>query len=193
MSSWSKRNLSVLGRVVVVKSLVLPKLSYIAQMLPNPSSEFIKTLNKDIYDFIWKGKPDRIKRCFFSQSYENGGVKMPNVEMHINSLKINWIRRVASGNQKWIQLFYLCAKLKGADIFCFGINRLDKMKHTLKNHFWYDTLHAWSTFLNVSNNQNMDFNRIAKQYLWCMERQNKNWRSICKLYSLKGRGGVFCK
>ena len=52
MSSWKKRNLTVLGQVVVVKSLVLPKLSYIAQMLPNPSKDFIKTVNDEIFKYM---------------------------------------------------------------------------------------------------------------------------------------------
>jgi hypothetical protein len=116
LSSWAKRNLTVLGRVVVVKSLVLPKLSYVAQMLPNPSKEFIKTVNDEIYKYIWMGKPDRIKRVQFVQNYENGGVKMPDVEMHINALKINWIRRLVLGDQKWVKLFYLCINAFCEDI-----------------------------------------------------------------------------
>ena len=80
-----KRNLTVSGRVVLVKSLVLPKLSYSAQMLPNPSKDFIKSVNDELFKYIWNDKPDRIKRVKFIQDYDSGGVKMPDFEFHIKS------------------------------------------------------------------------------------------------------------
>ena len=58
---WSKRSLTVYGRVTVVKTFILAKLNYIGQMLPNPSDEFMKKVNECIFKFIWKGKQDRIK------------------------------------------------------------------------------------------------------------------------------------
>jgi len=39
---WSMRNLSVQGKVLLVKTLALSKLTYISTILPNPSKEFIK-------------------------------------------------------------------------------------------------------------------------------------------------------
>jgi hypothetical protein len=43
------------------------------------------------------GKPDRIKRVQFVQNYENGGVKMPDVEMHINAFK-----QIGFGGLFWV-------------------------------------------------------------------------------------------
>ncbi len=163
---WKKRHLTVLGRVVVVKSLVLPKLSYIAQMLPNPSKVFIKAVNEEFFRYIWNDKPDRIKRVKFIQNYESGGVKMPDVESHINALKINWIRRVAQGNKKWLTLFKLCVNMEINDVCCMGLSKFDAMKKNIKNEFWYDVLFSWSSLISIVNNDDLDFNRIAKQYLW---------------------------
>ena len=52
---------------------------------------------KILFKIIWNDKSDRIKTVKFIQNYESGGVKKPDVESHINALKINWIRRVAQG------------------------------------------------------------------------------------------------
>ncbi len=54
-------------------------------MLPNPSKVFIKAVNEEIFKYIWNDKPDRIKRVKFIQNYESGGVKMTDVESHINA------------------------------------------------------------------------------------------------------------
>ena len=62
ITMWSKRFLTVYGRVTVVKCFMLSKFNYIGQMLPNPSDEFLREVNEYIFKFIWNGKPDRIKR-----------------------------------------------------------------------------------------------------------------------------------
>ena len=51
-----------MGKIVVIKSYALPKLIYPLTSLPNPPKEAIKGIEKMMYDFIWDGKPDKIKR-----------------------------------------------------------------------------------------------------------------------------------
>ena len=136
-----------MGRVVVVKSLVLLKLSFIAQMLPNPNKDFIKTVNDMIFKYVWGGKPDRIKRSQFVQNYENWGVEIPDMESHINALKINWIRRVLQGEKSWIKLYRLCLNAKKDDICCTGLFQFDETKNKIDNKFWYDTLFSWSSLI----------------------------------------------
>ena len=57
---WNWRGLSLLGKVSVIKSLLLPKLIYIFSVLPTPS-EFIALIQTIIYKFLWKG-PDKVAR-----------------------------------------------------------------------------------------------------------------------------------
>lgn len=164
---WSKRSLTVLGRVTVVKSLLLAKLNYFGQMLPNPSADYLKTLNDLIFKFVWDGKPDKIKRSQMIQDYDLGGVKLPHVLTHLNALKVSWVRRVEAGNQKWVKLFHILSKLTKYDILQFGVNRFNNIKQTINNDFWYDVLHAWSIITNITvSDPDMDFNVIARNYLW---------------------------
>lgn len=53
---WKWRKLSPLGRIVVVKSLVLPLLTYLIVSLPNPSTYFVNQLSKELYNCLWDGK-----------------------------------------------------------------------------------------------------------------------------------------
>ena len=60
-----KRLLTPLGRIAVIKSLLISlisKLSYLLLMLPNPSVAFQKELHNIFFRFVWNQKPDRIKR-----------------------------------------------------------------------------------------------------------------------------------
>lgn len=59
--NWSKRILTPLGKITVIKSLALSKLNYIITSLPNPCKATIKTINQLFYKFLWSDKPDKIK------------------------------------------------------------------------------------------------------------------------------------
>ena len=41
-----------------------------------------------MYEFIWDGKPEKIKRDILTMGYENGGLKMIDIENCIKALKV---------------------------------------------------------------------------------------------------------
>jgi hypothetical protein len=156
-----------MGRVTVVKSLILAKLNYIGQMLPNPPEHIMKDINNVIYTFIWNGKPDKVKRTQIIQDYELGGVKVPHVESHLNALKVSWLKRVEMGDQKWVKLFHFITDLTKNDLFQFGKTRFHYIKPNIKNDFWHDVLQAWALVTsNYNCDPNLDYNCIARNYLW---------------------------
>ena len=62
-----------------------------------------------LYQFLW-GKRDKIKRNVMINSYENGGVKMIDIESHFHALKAAWIPRIYNGKDNlWtvIPLHYI--------------------------------------------------------------------------------------
>ena len=61
INAWSKRKLTFFGKITVIKSLLFPKLVYLAQNIVTPES-ITKQINSMIFDFFWNGKRDKIKR-----------------------------------------------------------------------------------------------------------------------------------
>ena len=53
--TWSKRNCSIMGKICVVKSLLLPQIIFAMQALVAPA-DIIKKLNTLFFRFIWKKK-----------------------------------------------------------------------------------------------------------------------------------------
>ena len=43
---WFYRNITPIGRVCIVKSLVLSKIIHVLQSLPSPDAEYMKTIEK---------------------------------------------------------------------------------------------------------------------------------------------------
>ena len=56
IKSWSCRNITPIGKIAVLKSLVLSKITHIIQSLPSPSEELIKIIEKMAYNLYGEQK-----------------------------------------------------------------------------------------------------------------------------------------
>ena len=61
LNVWSSRDLTLYGKINIVKSWALSKLTFIASVPPIPD-DLIKSVNKQIVDFIWSQKNPKIKK-----------------------------------------------------------------------------------------------------------------------------------
>ena len=60
MHMWKWRNLSILGKIQIIKTFAIPKLMFRASVISMPN-ELVKEVNSILYNFIWNGK-DKVKR-----------------------------------------------------------------------------------------------------------------------------------
>ncbi|MCG8430288.1 MAG: hypothetical protein MJA29_03865, partial [Candidatus Omnitrophica bacterium] len=145
LNAWSARNLTVYGRITVIKSLALSKLVHLFTSLPTPSMEFIQRLQRKCFQFIWSGKVDKIKRTTMYNGYEEGGFKVPNIEMFCKALKISWVKRLTSHYEdppKWLILFATSTADFGGHIIWSSTVRNPPFLKKL-NPFWRDVYDAW--------------------------------------------------
>ena len=97
---WIRRNITPLGRVAVLKSLILSKLVHLWLLLPNPPTESIEKLQKDCFKFVWNNKQDRISRKTTVKHIKEGGLGIPSLKHTISALKLSWIRKTLVGSKK---------------------------------------------------------------------------------------------
>ena len=76
---WLKRQITPLGRVVVLKSLILSKIIKLWMLLPNPPDNLVNELQKTVFQFVWNRKQDRISRKIAVRSIVKGGLGIPNI------------------------------------------------------------------------------------------------------------------
>ena len=50
---WLKRQITPLGRVAVLKSLILSKIIHLWILLPNPPDSLVDALQKTVFQFVW--------------------------------------------------------------------------------------------------------------------------------------------
>ena len=59
------------------------------------------------FKFLWKNKPDPLKRLYVILPYEKGGLNMINIGKFWESLKMSWIRRMQTSGDVWWQILQL--------------------------------------------------------------------------------------
>ena len=94
LNQWSRRKLTLIGRITVIKSLALSKFVHLFISLPASPNELVKELEKMFYKFLWNSGPDRIKRRFIIKNIEYAGLRMVELRTFIKALKVSWLRRI---------------------------------------------------------------------------------------------------
>ncbi len=103
VNHWKRRQLTPLGRITVIKTLLVPTLNHLFVSLPNPSESVLKKINNLLYDFLWQG-PAKIKSSIITKNYLEGGLRMVNLSAFVKSSKLTWIRRIITNDGKWINI-----------------------------------------------------------------------------------------
>ena len=103
--SWSKRDLSIYGKVQIIKYFAISQLVDVASLLPIPS-QIVKKINKIFFKYLWKSK-EKVKHIKLLKPSKDGGINMIDIESMFRALKAAWIPRLNAAdptNQSWAQL-----------------------------------------------------------------------------------------
>ena len=93
LQTWQKRKLTLYGKNTIVKTLGLSKMIYYTAVFSVPD-QYIKQINNIIFNFIWDGKPAKIKKSTIIAERTNGGLKICDFSTMEKALKITWVYRV---------------------------------------------------------------------------------------------------
>ena len=165
LDSWKCRKLTLFGKVTVIKSLALPKLIYVASILPVPD-DVIKKVNSIIFKFLWDGK-DKVRRTIVINSVNEGGLNMTDFESQIHALKAAWIPRLydKDNNLNQIPYFYFQGIVPTLDIL-LKMNDLDFPKAKSIPQFYFEVLNAHNKCKSLKNIKTMKDFEILQQPIW---------------------------
>ena len=137
INQWSKRNLSPIGKITVIKTFIIPIFNLLIIALPNPNHVIIDLINKSLYDFLWN-KKSKIKKDVIVKQYAEGGLKMTNLNAFINALKSTWVRRILTSDSKWQEFIKIHLNLK--KLMSCNTEFIRETYNTISNEFWKDVL-----------------------------------------------------
>jgi hypothetical protein len=121
--SWGKRNLTIVGKIMIIKALVIPIFTFVASACVVPD-KYRKEIESKCFKFIWDGKTDKVKRNTMIGNFEMGGLNMIDIGSYFASLRASWVSRSISGemdNWKLIPCKYFRQFGKNWSIFSMNI------------------------------------------------------------------------
>ena len=162
LNQWSKRKLSLSGRITVIKSLAISKFVHLFISLPAPPLDLIKELDKLFYKFLWNSGPDRIKRKIIVKNIAYAGLRMIETTSFVKALKVSWLRRILQQSKtgEWSNLS--CINFQ--TVFSLGGSYAAKLSNELQNPFWKDLMKVWAEFCKILPVE--DISQILESPLW---------------------------
>ena len=179
---WSKRKLTLPGKITVIKSLISSKFTHLFLALPNPPGDFLKILERKMYKFLWSNGPDRISRKNIIKNIHAGGLRMVNVSVFITSLKVTWLRRliIFSDNDNWSIL----SRINLNKLFSLGDAYSNTVIKDIRNPFWKNVLESWIQYIRSVKTDSLV--KIMYSPLWGNTQINENGNYIVNEWYNKG-------
>jgi hypothetical protein len=165
LDMWLQRDLSLIGKIIILKSLAFSKVIYQCGVMTTPT-DFIETITEMAYNFIWNNKPDKIKRQTLIAEYEKGGLKMLDICSFLKAQKAMWVKRYMTPDKaRWkaAPTFYLNEFL-GTDTFKCNLDC--KKKPTNFPHFYWQVMVSWFEIKQITDSREKKPMDVRKECLW---------------------------
>ena len=136
LQTWKQRNLTLLGKVLVINSLVVSTLVYRMSVLPLLSKQYYNAYNKMILDFIWEGKKAKIPLKVLQGNKEEGGLALFSIDNRDLALKIKWIFKLEQDPMLNLLANDALENNMGSTIWNCTIRPQDIQLVTNRQNFW---------------------------------------------------------
>ena len=151
------RQLTHLGKITSIKSLLISKTTHILLSLPNPTPQILDKIDSILKNFLWSNKLPKYNKNILLAKPLQGVLGYPDLVSFNNSLNLSWGRRLLTGSNKtgW----RVIAQHFGIiDISKYGDMYVDKLRIRTKNEFWDHVLQAVKHLYQTYNSGRIDPN-----------------------------------
>ena len=163
LNQWRARGLSLLGKILIINTLVSSLFVYKMSVLPPIPEKYVKKLNTLMNQFLWNMRKPKIPIEILQIPKKYGGAGLVNFEMKDAALKIKWVKDILSDTF----IAELAYKQINSDlrekIWICNLNYEDVRKLNISNKFWDGVLKAWCR-LNYIKHVPPD--ESPHQFLW---------------------------
>jgi hypothetical protein len=184
LRDWSRRDLSVQGRITVLTSLACSKLWYFASTLSVPK-DIADQINSSCWKFLWKNKrsgPIARAKCLSPKS--EGGLSMLDPECMIRALQFSNLKRLLDDEPpSWQPLVADDIRShSAAEFWKLGLRLIlsdvdVRTKMTLASPFWHFIMRT-AQFLNINESPPKTVEQVLRQQLFYNGRILENGVSL---------------
>lgn len=159
--TWSTRNLSLRGKVIVIRSLLMSKLQYLISVLGIPDNSIIHRINRIVYKYLWNGS-EKLKRSTVINCIEEGGLNVPDLESIAKSTMIKWVHRfIHAEDSNWKNLVeYTLNQVGGKSFFQCNLEKSTCIIDNINSSLWRNITKVWCE-LNFEKSENVRPNDVV--------------------------------
>ena len=148
---WSRRNLSLVGKMHIIKTFGLSQFIFIMQSIALPK-DVLDRINQLFFRFLWRKKfcnrraYEKVKRKVVCNRWEMGGLNMFDIYYFQDAILLAWIEAlVAPGFEVWKEVsLYFFRNLGGKYVFRSKVSTKEmKGLEMISSLFWRVALTRW--------------------------------------------------
>ena len=149
LQNWKRRDLSLTGKVLIIKALAISQFIYLANLIPFPDDR-IKEINFELYQFLWNTPIHKVKQNIIIQDYNYGGIRMPDIESIIKSQKFKWVQMYLNNyNCNWRNTMEELIKVENLTMYLRGNSKLNPKQASI---FYKEVLNVRIDIINSKLN-----------------------------------------
>ena len=151
LALWNKRNLTMIGKILLIKTYGLSKFIHTMQSIGIPV-EKLKRINSIFFRFLWSKTnvnnkvTERVKRNILYNDTSEGGLKMIDIVNMQKSFYLHWGEKLLTTNNESWRVAPLISLAPVGGIYAFKSN-LDKQSFKgldrILSTFWRTVLGTW--------------------------------------------------
>jgi len=193
LKMWEMRGLSLIGKIQIIKTFGVSQILYVTNMV-GASETFVCEVNKLIYNFLWKGQ-DKVKRNVMVADYNNGGLKMIDINCTMRAQQIMWMRRfLLNYEHPWKKYLRGMINQLGGDCILFG--RV-KISNTVLPNFYVNCINLLNRYVDdnledfphTAFHQSLWHNesiKVQKKGMFCKELDQLGIRQVKDVFNSNG-------
>ena len=167
---WEKRNITPIGKIIVMKLLLISQLVYRFSVLPSPPLNILKHLDNLLYNFLWNNKKHFVEKSVIIGNMTEGGLNMIDIYAREIAIKCSWVKRLTNTreNINWGNSWKNMVKyfIPSCDKLFWSGNLkvhhgISLMEH--RSDFWEAVIRSWCIYNFVDP---IEFQEIISQQIW---------------------------
>jgi hypothetical protein len=185
---WSRRNLTLKGKLTIINTILIPKLIYPCTILEVPEV-VIKEVEDIIKSFFWNWKRPKIKLDVLVRKIEAGGLKYPCLKCKLKSWKTLWAIRALKHEEKNPLWMHIVNGLLPKGITLTYLLKSRPTRKTLENicpnlpTFYMDIILNWDKTTDQIKLDTKD--KILKECIWLNKRIQVKGTSLYSNHSMR--------
>jgi len=167
LNLWSLRNLSLFGRLEIVRTLATSRLIYILSILPSPPIKFLEDIERILTNFVWKYSTSKIRKNVLKSKKDMGGADLVDIKVKDMSLKVAWINRLITLEGSWKDVVVKAIPIHDLEYFFKCNIHCNDLKLNLNiNSIWNDVFRYWCKLNYKSIDYLNEASAILQSNLW---------------------------